>query len=150
MLIPMNAPLINIENNSNAVELPITTVEKLITFVAQAENKKLAEVDLLIVDSAEMAEMNEQYLSHEGDTDVITFDLTDSPAEPISVQLIICDEVAIRQGKENNLPAEKELLLYIIHGLLHTMGYDDKTPEKFKIMHARQIKLLEDFLSKDK
>lgn len=140
----MAKTLINIDRRSNCVRLAKKTIADIVSFVSAAEGRRVAELDLAIVSSAEMAEMNDRFLGHRGDTDVITFDLTED-GQDIVVQLIVCDEVAVRVAGENNLSPKQELSLYIIHGLLHTMGYDDITPAKFRCMKKRQNELLNKF-----
>ncbi|HNX26032.1 MAG TPA: rRNA maturation RNase YbeY [Phycisphaerae bacterium] len=140
----MSKIIINIDRRNGGVKLTKKTIADLVSFVAASEHKRVAELDLAIVSSAEMAEMNHRFLGHEGDTDVITFDLTEDD-ENIVVQLIVCDEVAFRVAEENGLTPVQELSLYIIHGLLHTMGYDDITPAKFRRMKKRQNELLNKF-----
>ena len=137
----MPKTLVNIDRRSNSVKLGKKRIAEMVTFVAAAEDRPVAEVDIAIVSSVEMAEMNERFLAHHGDTDVITFDLTEDGG--IVVQLIVCDDVALRVAEENGLAPAEELSLYIIHGLLHTMGYDDTTPAKFRRMKKRQMELLE-------
>lgn len=140
---------IKIENASQAVTVSPEAVRLLVDFVGEKEGRTISEVDILIVESREMAQMNRSYLNHEGATDVITFDLSDSSEKGIAVQLIICDEVAIMQAGDHGLTYVQELLTYIIHGLLHTMGYDDTTPEEFEKMQIRQKTLLDEFLAEN-
>lgn len=106
-------------------------------------------LDILVVDADEMAEMNQTYLNHTGPTDVISFDLADLQSDGILGQLILCGEVARQQAPHFGHRPQTELLLYLAHGLLHLMGYDDRTEPERAIMHQRQQELLEQFLTGD-
>ncbi len=148
-------PAIAISSTSVAVKIPAATLRKLIRCVAKAESCRLAQVDLAIVSAEEIALYNRRFLRHLGETDVLSFDLTESElkAKPqaamavpgLSIQLIVCGDVAAKQGPLRGLTAEHELMLYIVHGLLHQMGYEDLTVRGRAKMHAREDEILSDF-----
>ncbi len=85
-----------------------------------------------LVGCREMAVLNQRHLGHEGSTDVITFDYaaTGLPRESsegsgLRGELVICPEVARRQAASFGTRWEAELARYLIHGILHLLGYDD-------------------------
>jgi len=85
-----------------------------------------------LVGSREMAVLNQRHLGHEGSTDVLTFDYaaTGFPRESsegsiLRGELVICPEVARRQAASFGTRWEAELARYLIHGILHLLGYDD-------------------------
>ena len=118
----------------------------MVEFVARAEKVQLDEIDIAAVTSRKIAALNRQYLQHAGATDVISFDLSD-PGQGLSAQIIVCAEVAVREARVRRIGPQRELMLYIVHGLLHVMGYDDTSPQLAEKMYARQEELLEAFLS---
>ena len=79
------------------------------------------EISTYFVASRKMALLNEKYLGHEGPTDVITFDYGEDGGE-----IFICPDVALVQAKEFGTTPQLELVRYIVHGLLHLKGYDDR------------------------
>jgi probable rRNA maturation factor len=91
------------------------------------------------VADAEIARLNEQFLAHHGPTDVITFQ---------HGEILISIERAIAQARRFGTAVHDELALYLIHGLLHLAGYDDTTPAKRRVMHARQRALLGEIRNK--
>jgi probable rRNA maturation factor len=140
---------LTITSRSKAMRTPRKRISQLVDFISTAESVDFTEIDIAIVGSREMSKINRQFLNHTGPTDVISFDLSD-PCENIVAEIIVCSDVAVQQAKrhgDNNTP-QRELLLYITHGLLHVVGYDDTTSGKAKKMYSRQEKLLEEFLSK--
>ena len=93
-----------------------------------------------------MAKINEDYVGHEGVTDVISFcyiedgDLED---DDTAVDLVICVDVALQEGDERPESSyEDELILYIVHGLLHASGEDDLTDEPRKQMRIREHEVM--------
>ncbi|MBT3201704.1 MAG: rRNA maturation RNase YbeY [Phycisphaerales bacterium] len=137
---------VNISSSQTALRVPRKKINAMAQFIARSEAVKFEEIDIAIVSSPRMAELNMQYLQHAGDTDVLSFDLS-APGSPLVAQIIVCAEVAIREARARGLGPQRELLLYIAHGLLHVIGYDDKDPQQAEKMYARQQELLEAFLA---
>jgi len=100
-------------------------------------------VTLVIVDDQRMTEMHGQYKDDLTTTDVLTFDLRESPDEPIEGDLILCIDEAARQAKRRQHDTRTELLLYAVHGLLHLMGYDDLRAADYRKMHAKEDELFQ-------
>lgn len=103
------------------------------------------EVRARIVADAEMAAAHEKYSGIPGTTDVLTFDLRDEPSsgDPLDVDLWICADEARRNAAERGFPVERELLLYIVHGVLHCLGFDDHDEAAHRAMHAEEDRILE-------
>jgi probable rRNA maturation factor len=141
-------PTITIVNSQRAMRVPAARLRKLIAFVAATEGQRLAQVELTIVSAGEIAQLNGRFLGHAGDTDVLSFDLSDAAgAGPtgISCQLVVCGDVAQRQGRDRGTGPARELMLYVVHGLLHLMGYGDTTIRGGARMHAREDEILTAF-----
>ena len=97
------------------------------------------EVSIAIVDDPRIRELNREYLDHDYETDVLSFVLDlDSESGFIEGQLIVSNDTADQSAAELGIPRQNELLLYVIHGALHLVGYRDKTPEE-----AREMRLAE-------
>jgi len=127
------------------VRVPRKKITELVAFAATAQGVALAEVDIAVVGEGEIESLNRRYLRHAGPTDVLSFDMSDAPAAGISAQLVICGDVAARQAKAHNVPIEREILLYVLHGLLHLMGYEDESVRGAAKMHAREDEILDEF-----
>ncbi len=109
---------------------------------AAAQLDARGEVRIKIIDDREMSRAHEQYKDVPGTTDVLTFDLRDSADDPLDTDLLICIDEAARQADQHGHTVEKELLLYIVHGLLHCLGYDDQDPASAALMHQREDEIL--------
>ncbi len=127
--------------------MPRKKLTALVAFVAEREGAAIAEADIAVVAADEMAGLNRRYLQHAGATDVLSFDLSQGPTPGLCAQLIVCGDVAVAQGPLHGQRPQHELMLYVIHGLLHLMGYEDKTVRGAVRQRARQEELLAEFLA---
>ena len=132
------------------MRVPRKRIAKLVDFVAAQEGQRVALADIAVVSSAEIAGHNRRFLRHGGATDVISFDLSDNLATGITCQIIVCADLAVRVGPAHGHSPTQELLLYIIHGLLHVMGYDDTDIRAGAKMHGRQDELLASFVAQER
>ena len=128
--------------------MPRKRLAELAAFVAEQEGVRLAEVDIAVVDDDEMAALNRRHLRHAGTTDVLSFDLSGEHTPGLCVQLVVSGPVARRSGPQHGFAPTHELMLYVIHGLLHQMGYDDVDVRAGAHMHAREEELLGKFLDR--
>lgn len=104
--------------------------------------KARGNVSIAIVGDTEMSRLHLRYKRIAGPTDVLTFDLRETPGAAIDGDIVICYDEARRQAKAHRHDIKLELLLYALHGLLHLMGYDDRTDRDFRRMHRREDELL--------
>src|SRR5437588_11865586 len=83
------------------------------------------EISLAFVDNPTIHQLNKRYLNHDEPTDVLSFPL--SEGKKLAGELVIGAEVARTQAAAREHDVQAELALYVIHGLLHLCGQDDKT-----------------------
>ena len=100
-----------------------------------------ATIGLAIVDDKTIHELNRRYLDHDWPTDVLSFVLEDSP-ERLEGEIVVSAETAAARAGEYGWPPSDELLLYVLHGILHLLGYDDKTAEAEARMRDREAHYL--------
>lgn len=101
-----------------------------VELILQREGYRESEISIALVDDAVIREYNRLYLDHDYETDVISFALDhDLPHRALTGQLIVSTETAARVAGELGVPTADELLLYVVHGTLHLVGLDDKSPE---------------------
>lgn len=107
------------------------------------------EVSVSLVGVREMARLNQQFLHHSGATDVISFKYWQKNSKPKDIfsELIICPKVAQEQSNIYKNTFRQEILTYVVHGLLHTMGYDDHNVSARKKMWRCQNRILKKFLA---
>ena len=102
-------------------------------------------VSIAIVDDAEIRKLNSRFLNRKSTTDCLSFGLSDNHGlrSPGLFELIVNGEMAVRQANSRGHSSEAELALYITHGLLHNLGFDDATDCKAKKMHDIEDKILQ-------
>jgi probable rRNA maturation factor len=103
----------------------------------EAPLPSLAEIEITIVDDADIARVHGDFLDDPTPTDVITFH---------HGEILISADTAERQGREHGHPFEHEVALYLVHGLLHLAGWDDHEADEAREMAQRQETILRDTL----
>jgi len=99
------------------------------------------DLSISLIRDAEIREVNRLHLSHDHPTDVISFDYGES-AEVISGEVLVSVETALRVAKKRGCDPEAEVILYVVHGVLHLNGFDDKDPDSARAMRRRQRELV--------
>jgi probable rRNA maturation factor len=95
------------------------------------------------VEAEEMARVNQQFLQHEGSTDVITFDHCEEVSDDcLHGEIFISIPDAVKQAREFGTTWQSELVRYVIHGLLHLRGHDDLRAEQRRLMKREENRLL--------
>lgn len=141
---------VRICSRQNAMRVPRRRIGELVAFVARAEGVKIGEIDVAVVTSQRISSMNRRYLGCRGATDVLSFDLSGPSGEAAGIcgQIVVCGPVAVRQARTRGVGPQRELLLYVLHGLLHLAGYDDSASPAADAMNERQEELLDAFLKR--
>lgn len=107
------------------VESPVDPerVEAAVRHVLRAEGVEAAEISIALVSDAEIAALNQDYLQHEGPTDVISFALHEEGEPPLGDIYIGVDQAA-RQAVEFGATPAEEVIRLAVHGTLHVLGYE--------------------------
>ena len=104
--------------------------------VARKEGKILGEINIIFCSDEYLLKMNKQYLNHDYYTDVITFDYSDD--QIISGDIFISVDRVKDNAQTYNQTFETELNRVIVHGILHLIGYKDKTDAEQKLMRQKE------------
>ena len=112
--------------------------------VLQQSDFSSAMISLAVVDDATIHELNRQFLNHDYPTDVLSFALQDDGTH-LEGEVIISADTAAATASELGCTPAAEQLLYVIHGMLHLVGYCDKTPEDAQEMRRAEARFLGDF-----
>ncbi|MEY2917902.1 MAG: rRNA maturation RNase YbeY [Bacteroidota bacterium] len=123
--------------NNNITLYNRTALKLFVMKIFKKENKRLHSLNYIFCSDDYLLEINKTHLQHNYYTDIITFDLSDTPGEIIGEVYISADRV--RANAVNlHVSIKEELHRVIFHGALHLCGYKDKTPEHFKKMRAAE------------
>lgn len=141
---PAQASAIRVSDRQHLLSVAPDDVRSLVRFTLAQEGRDGA-VDVAFVDDAVMADLHVRFLGVAGPTDVMTFPC---PPEPLAGdggelgEIVISTETAIRQASDGCGDALDECLLYVVHGVLHLVGYDDRDDGSAATMAARQDEVL--------
>ena len=105
--------------------------------------RNACQISVAVVDEARMAELHQRHLGKTGPTDCLSFDLgDDGRGQNLEGEIVVSWETARREARARQIDAQAELALYVVHGLLHLLGYDDRTPEQSARMHRMEDEIL--------
>jgi probable rRNA maturation factor len=94
---------------------------------------ELSEIDVIVVSDRRMAQLHRRFMGIDGPTDVITFQ---------HGEIFLSVETAKRQAASYRTSLRHEMRLYLVHGLLHLAGYDDRKPAERRRMERVQEKIV--------
>jgi len=136
---------VQITNHFEKLPADARKLKKLVRAICKRFEVSQARISIGIVEDAEISVLNKRFLNHEGTTDCLSFDLSDElePGEPKVFDLIVNGELAIREAARRGHDAQAELALYVTHGLLHDLGFDDRTAEQARRMHRTEDEILQ-------
>ena len=134
---------IDITRRSSDAGLDAARLEKLVRSICAEFELANASISIAIVDDKRIAQVHSQFLNKQNTTDVISFDLSDENGDAKSFELVVNADEAKRQSKTRGHSAEAELALYITHGMLHNLGFDDIEEEQAKKMHKTEDRILQ-------
>ena len=115
-----------------------------ILLAAYLEQKEIEDVSYVFCSDEYLLDLNKKFLKHKSLTDIITFDY--SSEEKVSAEIYISIERVRDNARSLLIPFETELRRVMIHGVLHCMGYTDKTPGSKTIMRKKEEAYLHLFL----
>ncbi len=108
-------------------------------------------INMVLASRPLMRRLNEEFLGHAGDTDVIAFDYTRAERMPgegapdegvVSGEIYVCLPVAADAACEHGTSVSFEVILYSIHGLLHLAGFDDHSEQDRRRMRRREQQVM--------
>jgi probable rRNA maturation factor len=101
------------------------------------------DLGVYLVAAPEMTRLNETFLRHQGSTDVITFNYAELPeSESLHGEIFVCLDEAECQARRFRTTWQSELVRYVVHGVLHLLGYDDQQSRARLRMRAAENDLV--------
>jgi probable rRNA maturation factor len=151
-------------NNESGVTVNEDVLGGLAQYVIDSmQTHPLADLSMLLVDEAHMANLHEKWMEEPGPTDVLSFPMDelrphsmagpnrargrdgDDPEPVLLGDVVICPQVAAAQARQAGHSTQAELELLAVHGVLHLLGYDHADPDEEAEMFGLQDELLRDW-----
>ena len=138
--------ILTVINSQNLINFDLEYVKSKVDVACQlcvrqskesAPLKELESVEISIIDDKQIAKVHGEFMNDPSPTDVITFDYG---------EILVSAETALSNSEEMQVSLENEILLYIIHGMLHLGGYLDGSRAEFKEMKSLQEMILDSCL----
>jgi probable rRNA maturation factor len=130
-------PDINFFQEETRFKLPHPRItSRWIRTVAESENSKLAFINFIFCSDKYLKRINLEYLAHDTFTDIITFDYSDSNG--IQGDVFISLERVKENAQKFETNFDEELHRVMVHGVLHLLGYSDKTKAAKSLMRKKE------------
>jgi probable rRNA maturation factor len=149
-------------NRQRTQKINLRLLKKIIASLLTELNLERVEIGISLVAAPEMTRLNETFLRHAGSTDVIAFDYLNNvgqaprlPKEPLKRkmdrpdacpalhgEIFVCVDEAMVQARKFGITWQSETVRYIVHGILHLTGYDDRRPAARRKMKREENRRL--------
>lgn len=146
--------IVNVSNQQTELKISVNQVRQLVREVIKKERQICSEVNIYFVNTSIIMQLHEQFFDDPSPTDCISFPMDKKEEEKIYSYLLgevfICPATAIAYAARHVGDPYKETTLYLVHGLLHLMGYNDleeqdiilmRQAEKRHMQHLQKLNL---------
>ena len=128
----------------------ITLNKRKLTFLAKQTLKikgiKEAELSILFVGRQRIRTLNKKFRKINRVTDVLAFSMREGKGTRLHPEIlgdvVICPEIAQKSARIYKTTKEGEIYLYLVHGILHLLGYDDSSVMRRRAMEKEQARIL--------
>jgi probable rRNA maturation factor len=136
---------IYISNKQQDLSINKALIKNIIKKLSLFHKTSFDEVSFHFVSPNKIKSLHQQLFNNPTVTDCITCPIDPPNQKPYCLlgEVFVCPQVAISYAKEHNLDANEELILYVIHGFLHLIGYDDMNEKDEKLMRKMERESIE-------
>ena len=138
---------ISVTNHQSKLAIDRRVIVRAVRGVLTEAAVQKACISVVVVDDPTIHDLNRRFLAHDYPTDVLSFPLS-TDSENLDGEIVVSADTASQSASQFGWSAAEELLLYIIHGTLHLVGYDDHTPRQRAKMRAQERAHLEQLKNK--
>lgn len=132
---------ISVARECGQIDLDDSSVTQAVRATLQREGCSRATVSVALVTDDRIAELNQTYLDRAGPTDVLSFNLGDK-GECADGEIIVSVDTARRESAARGVSLTAEIQLYLVHGVLHLLGYEDGGEPEARRMHEIENEIL--------
>jgi rRNA maturation RNase YbeY len=124
-------------------------LKRFLEHKAQTHGKAIDDLNIIFCSDEYLLNMNKSFLQHDYYTDIITFELSDKDSPHIQAELYISLDRVRDNAYQLRVPIKQELHRVVFHGLLHLLGFKDKTLKDQQQMRSMEDQFLKDYTSFD-
>lgn len=128
-------------------ELSLKTLEQVLA--SYEDDFEEVELTLRIVDSEEAHQLNRQYRDKDYPTNVLTFEYGIDETSTLRADIVICVAVVQKEAEEQHKTFTEHFKHLLVHGVLHSLGFDHQNDEEAESMEALEIEILSQFSIKN-
>jgi probable rRNA maturation factor len=125
---------IHIYNKQKCLPISRPRFREAVLTVLDSLNLSPDELSLYFVSTQAITDLHAEFFQDPTPTDCITFPIDNSYLG----EIFVCPETALLYAQKHSVDPQEELLLYVVHGLLHLAGYDDLDPKSKRIMRKKE------------
>lgn len=136
---------IAVYNRQKDVKIRPLSVKKAFTEAARFYNVQFDEAAVHFVSTKEISELHGEFFQDPTPTDCITFPIDNEavPGYRFLGEICVCPEAALEHCAEHGTDVYEEITLYVMHGLLHLLGYDDMNDKDRVLMRKEEARIME-------
>jgi len=134
---------LSIEQVHPARAVEPSSLKRLIRHVIDAEGGTLVHLSVVLADHDRVRSLNAQYLGHDYNTDVLAFSLREDDPDAVEGEIYVDLDTAAERHEEFDASFEREVQRYVVHGVLHLLGYDDTTSAGNDTMRSLEDRYLD-------
>lgn len=130
-------------SNSSDFDIDQESIERLVSYTCEKFDVSMAQISISVVTDEIISQLHGEYMGDLSVTDVMSFDLSEPDEQENIFDMIVNAEMAKRVSLQRKSEFDSELLLYILHGLLHNLGFDDLEKSEFERMHSTENEIMQ-------
>jgi probable rRNA maturation factor len=134
---------VTLANRQKLIRFDPRPLKKVVRQIVRSAGVHKGNISLAVVDDATIAALHDRYLNDPSPTDVLSFVLESSPGH-LEGEVVASAETAARTAPEYGWPPAAELQLYLLHGVLHLVGYNDHTARQRAEMRKQERRYLKE------
>lgn len=126
--------MITVFNYQKDLKISKSSVRALVEATLKYLSVCYEELSIYLISKKKISELHDEFFDDPNPTDCISFPLDEKHLG----EIFVCPKVALEYSEEHDLNPLEETALYVIHGLLHLIGYDDVTEKDRRIMRKKE------------
>lgn len=135
---------IGINDHQTTLDIDPESVRQVVVFSLEAEGASADEVEIHFVDTPTISDLHAQFFDDPTTTDCITLPVDPPGTEPYCLlgEVFVCPETAIQYANAHDTDVYRETTLYVVHGILHLLGYKDIEEDDIAAMRGAEHRIM--------